>query len=51
MGRWRDSAARVVNLSPEPVAAAYVSADTFGLLGERPVLGRASSSPCSRRVC
>ena len=26
--------------SPEPVAAAYVSADTFGLLGERPVLGR-----------
>ena len=25
---------------PEPVAAAYVSADTFGLLGERPVLGR-----------
>ena len=26
---------------PEPVAAAYVSADTFGLLGERPVLGRA----------
>ena len=26
--------------SPEPVAAAYVSTDTFGLLGERPVLGR-----------
>ena len=26
--------------SPEPVAAAYVSADTFGLLGERPILGR-----------
>ena len=26
--------------SPEPVAAAYVSADTFGLLGEPPVLGR-----------
>ena len=26
--------------SPEPLAAAYVSADTFRLLGERPVLGR-----------